>query len=326
MKEDRRARPLISMIFPAFNEADNLKELHSTLEKTAQKLSDYDFEFIFVDDCSTDKTKDILEEIRSKDRRVEMIRLSRNFGAHAASSAGLRMCRGDAAFIIAADLQDRPEDVVPNMLKLWRQGYGVVWGIRDSRQEDNREGFKLFGSKIFYYAINRLTNVKQPASGVGTILMDSKAVDAFNQSSEKNSSITMLISWVGFPQTEYHYARLARHSGKSKWTLRKRFKLALDSVLAFSYTPIRFMSLVGFVCMSISIFYGIYLVMSRILNNITVPGWTTLTAIVLFIGGIQMMMLGVLGEYLWRTYDEARPRPQYIIERSTLEPNKSRDD
>lgn len=318
---DKTARPVISVVIPAYNEEGNITALYESLIKTAANLP-YDFKFVFVDDCSKDKTADILDGLRKKDPRMDIIRFSRNYGSHAAISAGLLYSQGDAAMIIAADLQDPPDIVVPKMLAEWRKGYRVVWGVRDERKGE-RFSTILF-SRLFYFLMNSFTSAHQPPSGIGAILLDSVVVETFNKSSEKNASVAMLIAWMGFSQSTISYVRQARHSGKSKWTFTKKLKLSIDSFISFSYLPMRFMSLLGMLCTIFGLIYCADIVVSKTMKNIAVEGWSSLMIVILLIGGIQMIMLGILGEYLWRTYDEVRKRPGYIIERNTISEKQKR--
>lgn len=306
----------ISLVLPTYNEEENLAALYAALTAAAEKMRGYAFQFIFVDDCSTDRTPAILEKMRSADTRVGIIRLARNSGSHAASAAGLCYCVGDAAVIMAADLQDPAGDVLPLLAAQWEAGSKVVWGIREARKGDGVIAVAL--SRLFYSIANAVTSTRQPTTGVGAILLDRAVIDAVNASPEKNSSLSMLIAWVGFPQASVVCPRDPRAAGRSKWTLGKKVKLTVDSIIAFSYLPMRLMSFLGFLCTAAGAVYGLHIVVSRVANRISVEGWASLMIAVLLIGGIQMLMLGILGEYLWRAYDEMRPRPRYVIERNTL--------
>lgn len=312
-----KSRPKVSIILPAYNEEDNIGLFYRHLAAQMEKMAEYDFECIFVDDGSSDKTPALLSELRKSDRRVEIIRFTRNRGSHPAISAGLKFCRGAAAIIMSVDLQDDPAMVLPKLTAKWRDGHKVVWGVREMRKGEG--AVTLFFSKLFYVFTNMLTDTKQPPTGVGTILLDRTVIDAFNGSSEKNLSVVMLISWLGYPQTEITYISEARHSGRSKWTLAKKIKLTLDSLIAFSYLPLRLMILMGFVCVLMSMGYCAYILVNKFLHNILIEGWSSIMVVVLFMGGIQMLMLGMLGEYIWRIYDETRPRAHFVIEKNTIQ-------
>jgi dolichol-phosphate mannosyltransferase len=305
---------MISIILPTYNEEGNLSELHNRLSAIARKTHQHDFEFIFVDDCSQDKTPDILQDIALTDDRVKTIRFARNCGSHAAVAAGLQFCGGDVAIMLAADLQDPPE-IIPQLLLEWEKGSKVVWGIRDKREGENF--FTIACSRFFYFLMNRLTNVSQPPTGADVFLIDRQVIEAFRQSPEKNTSVYMLIAWLGYTQTYITYVKEARHAGVSKWTTSKRLKLFFDSLISFSYLPLRFMSLMGAISAFLGLLYSLVIFINAF-RGIPVQGWATLMIVVLLLGGFQMAMMGMLGEYLWRTYDETRGRPRYVIEKNTL--------
>jgi dolichol-phosphate mannosyltransferase len=216
--------------------------------------------------------------------------------------------------MLAADLQDPPE-IIPQLLLEWEKGSKVVWGVRDKREGENL--FTIACSRFFYFLMNRLTNVSQPPTGADVFLIDRQVIEAFKQSPEKNTSVYMLIAWLGYPQTYITYVKEARHAGVSKWTTSKRLKLFFDSLISFSYVPLRFMSLVGAISAFAGLLYSL-VVFINALGGIPVQGWATLMIVVLLMGGFQMIMMGTLGEYLWRTYDETRGRPRYVIEKNTL--------
>lgn len=305
---------MISVIFPTYNEQDNISALYERLVAVTAGIQEHDFEFVFVDDCSTDETHFKLCTLREKDDRVHLIRFARNCGSHAAVDAGLAMCAGDIAIVLAADLQDPPE-IIPRLVAQWEKGYRVVWGMREKRHGENF--MTLVFSRAYYFMMNRLTDVKRPPTGADVVLIDRSVIEAFKQSPEKNSSVFMLIAWLGFSQTYIEYVKEVRHTGISKWTFSKRLKMLFDSLISFSYAPLRFMSLMG----AISAFAGLLYALVIFINafrGIPVQGWATLMIVVLLLGGFQMAMMGMLGEYLWRTYDETRGRPRYVIEKNTL--------
>jgi dolichol-phosphate mannosyltransferase len=213
-------------------------------------------------------------------------------------------------------MQDPIESVLPQMISSWVGGRKVGWGVRERRGGEDL-ATRAF-SKMFYYLINRITSVRQPYFSIGAFLLDRDVIDALNRISEKNSSVVMEVAWLGFAQECIYYCSEARHTGKSKWTFAKKLKLFIDSVVSFSYVPMRFMSLFGLICTVLGAVYGVYIFVDRLLHSVAVEGWSSLMIAVLMIGGVQMIMLGVLGEYLWRAYDEMRPRPRYVIEKSTI--------
>ena len=309
---------MISAILPTYNESGNLRDLHARLAAVADTVAAHSFEFVFIDDCSTDDTPAILAALRQADERVQVIRLARNCGSHAAVAAGLAQCRGDCAVMLASDLQDPPE-LIPRLLDPWSKGYKVIWGVRERREAEPL--LVRASSRLYYHLMNRLTDVQQPPAGNDVFLIDRAVIDAFNRAPEKNTSVYMLIAWLGFPQTHITYVKEARHSGISKWTFSKRFKLFFDSLISFSYLPLRFMSLAGVTCALLGMLYGMLVFFNAVTGRVPNPGWASLMVVVLVLGGFQMAMLGVLGEYLWRTYDEGRGRPRYVIERNTFAPS-----
>ena len=310
---------MISLIIPAYNEAENLKPLYTRLVSVFKKIDKESFEIIFIDDCSTDSTPAILQEMAQRDERVEIIRFSRNCGSHAAVAGGLQFCRGDAAVMIAADLQDPPE-IIADLISEWEKGFRVVWAVRKHRKGEHFVN-RAF-SRLFYFLMNNLTDIRQAATGADVFLVDRKVMEAFKQSPEKNTSIYMFIAWLGFSQTNIEYTKEKRHSGKSKWGLSKRLKLFFDSLISFSYVPLRMMSLIGSIAAFVGLCYGM-LVLFNALCGTPIQGWSSLMIVILLLGGFQMAMMGMLGEYLWRTYDEARGRPRYVIEKNTLVDCKS---
>ena len=313
---------MLSIIIPCYNEQDNLSSLHIRLKELSKKIPNYDFEFIFVDDCSEDESPNILQNLAADDRRIKMIRFARNCGSHSAIAAGINFCKGDATIMLAADLQDPPE-IIPHLIKQWEKGFKVVWGVREARKGESF--FIRVCSRIFYHLMNHLTSISQPPTGADIFLIDRVVIEAFKKSPEKNVSVFMLIAWLGFSQSQIKYVKEKRYSGSSKWTLSSRLKLFLDSLISFSYIPLRFMSLLGAISALIGFFYGI-VVFINALRGVPILGWSSMMIIVLLLGGFQMSMLGMLGEYLWRTYDEARGRPRYVIEKNTLLEDKSLSD
>lgn len=299
----------ISVIIPCFNEQGNIDEMYQRVKKVADN-NKYELECIFIDDHSSDNSPKIIKEIHQEDKRVKMLRFARNHGCHSALSAGLSVCTGDCAVVIAADLQDPPE-IIPQMVQQWQMGNKIVWAVR-SKREGESFFTKLF-SQMYYMTINSLTTVKMPDLGADVFLADRAAIDAYKLLPEKHTSIFMAFAWLGFQQAQITYVKEARHQGLSGWTLGKKIKLLIDSIVSFSDVPIRVMSALGFVIAFLGFLYAIHVFYNYLLGS-PVEGWTSLTVFILVIGGVQMMMLGVLGEYLWRTFDESRRRPRYIIE------------
>ncbi|MDD3375721.1 MAG: glycosyltransferase family 2 protein [Candidatus Omnitrophica bacterium] len=302
---------MISVIIPAFNEQENLDELYQRLSDVALKVKGHDFEFIFVDDCSADDTQKMLKILNEKDKRVKAIRFARNSGSHAALAAGLNSCCGDCAIALAADLQDPPE-LISSLVEKWEKGAKTVWAAR-SRRDGESFSVRIF-SRIYYALINALTNIQVSALGADVFLIDRKVIEALRKMPEKHSSIYMAIAWLGFTQETICYVKEARHKGKSKWNLRMKVKLLLDSILSFSDIFIRLISIFGFLMAFSGFVYALSIICRYFFFGIPGQGWSSLIVAIFVLGGIQMIMLGILGEYVWRTFDESRNRPQYVVD------------
>ncbi len=298
----------VSILTAFYNEEGNLPVLRERLLAVLRRL-DVDYEVVLIDDHSSDQSPGIAKDWMVQDPSVRYLRLSRNSGSHAAYAAGLAQCRGDCAILLAADLQDPPE-TIPLLLQRWRDGYDVVWATRAARQGES--WFTRASARAYYWLMRRL-GLDMPARGADFLLMGRKVIDAYNAVPEKNTSFLAIILWLGFRQTSIAYIKQARHSGRSKWNLTKKLKLFVDSVVSFSYAPIRFMSLVG-ACVSVVGFLYASFVIFNALQGEPIAGWSSLMVVVLLLGGFQLLMLGVLGEYLWRAFDESRGRPRYVIE------------
>jgi dolichol-phosphate mannosyltransferase len=301
---------MISVIFPVYNEQANLPELYKRLDETVAKIDKQEFEFIFVDDCSTDDSPAILKRLRESDARVRIVRFARNCGSHAAIAYGLNCCRGDAAIVLAADLQD-PPSLIWGLIDEWNLGFQLVWGLRSKREGERF--LTLLCSKMYYALMNWLTNVKMAPLGSDVFLADRAVIEAFKRVTEKHTSVFMALAWLGFKQTKIEYTKDKRFAGQSKWRFGQKLKLTVDSLLAFSDVPIRYMSLFGVLTALLGFGYAGYVFWSYI-HGSPVEGWSSLIVAILILGGVQMIMLGVLGEYVWRTYDESRCRPRHIVE------------
>lgn len=301
-------KPLISVVVPVYNEETNIQPFYAALTKAIAGLA-ADFEVIFVDDGSADRSFELIAELARQDKRVKALRFSRNFGSHPALTAGLRQASGDAAVIISVDLQDPPE-LIGAFIERWQQGYQVVWGTRESR--DDPRGKKLLANG-FYWLIRRIAIPEYPREGMDCGLLDRKVLEAFNSFAEVSRIVTTLLVWSGFRQTVVPYHRRARLSGYSKWSLGKRVKAAIDIIVSFSYLPIRFMSYLGIFISCISFLYAAFLIVRRVFLGMGGSGWPSVMVAILFLGGIQLIMLGILGEYIWRTSEQVRARPLYIV-------------
>lgn len=305
----RRTAPsnmLISFIFPTYNEQENIHNLYARLNKLAGELKEYDFEFILIDDCSSDNTQALLKKLREKDSRVKIIRFTKNFGGHKAITAGFKFCKGDCAVSMAADLQDPPE-LLKDLLKEWHSGAPLVWAVRKDRVG---ESFSTkFFSRFYYWLINRLTDIKVPSSGSDVFLADRKVIDAFNSVKETNTSVYLLLAWLGFKDKSIEYIKEARQKGRSNWTLKKKIGLLTDSLVSFSNFPARAVNIFG-------LFLFIAGLSTALLGILKVlrGAHLFLIALIFIISGIQFMVFGLLSAYLWRIYDESRGRPKYVID------------
>lgn len=303
----------ISLVIPMYYEEKVVEECYRRTINVLSKLEKYDYELVIVNDGSKDKTLEILEKIASKDKHVKIISFSRNFGHQAAVTAGLRFVTGDAIVIIDADLQDPPE-LIPQMLEKWEQGYEVIYGKRKVRKGES--AFKLMTAKMFYKTLNALSDVEIPKDTGDFRLVDRKVVDVVNSLPEHNKFLRGLFSWVGYKQYAYEYERQERFAGKTKYPLKKMLKLASDGIISFSTKPIKMVGMLGVISIVISIIILIYALISYIfkLNQLS-AGWTSIMVAITFFAGVQLLSLWIISEYLGRVYDEAKGRPQYIVDK-----------
>ncbi|MBI5602441.1 MAG: glycosyltransferase family 2 protein [Deltaproteobacteria bacterium] len=306
-------KTFLSLVTPAFNEAENLPVLYDRLSKILKALN-LEWEWLIIDDHSADDTFGVITYLAKQDTRVHGIRLSRNFGSHMAITCGLQRAKGTGVIIMAADLQDPPE-TLPALLEKWRNGAQVVWAVR--RLREGEKSSKVGFSRLYYFLMRRITGIKDiPATGADFFLVDRTVVNAFREFSERNVSIMALITWMGFRQDYIYYDKQARKFGRSGWDLRKKLKLVVDSMTSFTYLPVRLMSYLGFFVALMGLVYAAVVIINALRGN-PVQGWSSLMLVVLVIGGFQMIMMGILGEYLWRSLDESRRRPPYLIEAVT---------
>lgn len=307
--------PVLSIVIPCFRESENIPILYGRV-RDALAPHGITWELIAVDDHSPDNTFEAAATLAAKDPRVKVVRLSRNSGSHLASLCGIELARGDAAVVMAADLQDPPE-VLVEMMQHWRQGDQVVWACR--RQ---RSGVGLIGrvmSQVYYRMLARLVpNETLPPQGADFFLLDRKVVDALGQCPESNFSILALILWLGFRQGQITYDKQARLYGRSSWHFARKIRLVLDSIISFSHLPLRLISLLGILVAAAGFLYAVYIAIAYFWGMIPVEGWSSLMVITLVLSGTQMIMLGVIGEYVWRTLHESRRRPRYNIERAVV--------
>ena len=302
----------ISVVVPMYYEEEVAKECYTRLKNVLEKIENYNYEIIFINDGSKDKTLEILKEIAEENKNVKIISFSRNFGHQCAVTAGLRYVTGDAIVIIDADLQDPPE-LIPEMIKLWEDGNDVIYGKRKSREGESR--FKLLTASMFYKTLNALSDVEIPKDTGDFRLVDRKVVEVINSLPEHNKFLRGLFSWVGFKQKAYEYERKERYAGKTKYPLKKMLKLAQDGIFSFSIKPLKIVGAMGILSVIISIMLFVYAVLSYAFDwNNLVPGWTSLMVTMTFIGGMILISLWMIGEYIGRIYDETKRRPEYIID------------
>lgn len=303
----------VSVIVPMYYEELVVNECYERLIKVLNSIKDYEYEIIFINDGSKDKTLELLQEIADIDKNVKIISFSRNFGHQAAVTAGLKEVTGDVGVIIDADLQDPPE-LIPEMLKLWEDGNQVVYGKRKKRNGESI--FKLMTAKMFYKTLNALSDVDIPEDTGDFRLVDKKVIGKMNELPEHNKFLRGLWSWVGYKQCAYEYERTKRFAGKTKYPLKKMFKLALDGIISFSSKPIKLVGILGIVSVVISFIILIYSLISYAfkLNQLS-AGWTSIMCAITFFAGVQLLSLWIISEYIGRIYDETKRRPQYIIEK-----------
>ncbi len=300
----------LSILVPIYFNESNIPYTVPRLQALSELMPGFDLEFVFVDDGSKDDSLKLLLEARERDTRIKVVKLSRNFGSMSAIQAGLSYVTGDCIGIIAADLQDPPEMFV-EMADLWQKGNKVVLAVRADREESF--GQKLF-SGAYYFLMRRFALSGYPSGGFDFLLIDKQIASELRQINEKNTNVMSLVFWLGHARAIVPYVRQSRKHGKSRWTLAKKIKLFVDSFVNFSYAPIRFMSLMGFLTAGISFAYGVFVISSLFIGNIPVRGYTTLVALITFLLGLVMIMLGVIGEYVWRVLDETRNRPGHIVD------------
>lgn len=307
------ADPRIAIVVPVYNERDNLPMFYEAVTEVMRSLGNYAWEFVFVDDGSRDGSFEVLAGLRAKDERVQALRFPRNFGSHVAIAAGIDYCRADAAVVMAADLQDPPA-LIRDFVDRWQQGYDVVWGSRSGR-DDGALRARAMG--MFYRMVRRFAIPTYPKGGTGSFcLITQPVIEAFRQCNERNRLTFGLIAWSGFRETDVPYHRPRRLVGSSSWTLRKMLRAALDTFVSFSSLPIRTISFLGILVSALSFVFGVYVFINQIFFGTRVQGWTSVMLAVLVLGGVQLLMIGVLGEYLQRILEEARARPLYIVERT----------
>lgn len=301
----------ISIVMPVYNEEEILEVAYEKILKLIQKLKNYAFELIYVNDGSEDNSLKILKEIAQTNYDVKIVNFSRNFGSQSAIIAGLREVTGEAAVIIDADLQD-PVEVIPQMISLWEQGNDIVYGKRKKRKGEKI--FKILSAKIFYWLLNVLSDTKIPKDTGEFRLVDKKVIKVINSLPEHNKFLRGLFAWCGFKQIAIEYERVPRNSGKSKFTLRKMLNLAKDGIFSFSTKPIEIIGKLGIFSILLSFGLMIYSIIGYILNsNNLIRGWTSIIVSITFFSGVQLMSLWIISQYIQRIYEESKNRPNYIV-------------
>lgn len=300
----------ISVVIPVYFNQDNLRPLYDDISQKLLSHTEYEWEIVMVNDGSKDESYAVMKELASKDQRVKIYSLSRNFGSHAAILCGLSMCTGDCAVVKAADLQE-PTEMVLEMVDSWRKGNNVVLAVRKDRQEGKSQ--TLFAN-LYYWMVRKVALPDMPKGGFDVYLLDRKVINVLMLLDEKNSALTGQILWSGFKTDKIYYTRLQREIGKSRWTLKKKIRLVTDTLFSFSSLPITAISVIGTLSCIGAVLWAVLVFIFKLMGMINVSGWTTLFIFNLLSFGIIMLTLGILGGYLWRTFDASRNRPPYIIE------------
>lgn len=299
----------ISIVVPVYYNSDTLMLLYEDMKaKILKRLGDY--EIVFVDDGSGDNSWEIMNQIREMDENVQCVKLSRNFGEHAALLAGLSVCTGDCAVTKQADLQEDSE-IILEMYDSWKKGNKVVLAVRSDRDEG---AVKKFFANLYYVIVRKFINNRMPAGGCDCYLLDRQVIKVLELLDEKNSSLTLQVLWAGFKTDHIYFHRKDREIGKSRWTLGKKIKLVMDSMMSFSYFPIRLMSSVGVIFCIVAVLMAIEVIIEKFTVGTPILGWASIMCVLLVSSGLIMLMLGMLGEYIWRALDASRNRPPYLID------------
>ena len=307
----------ISLVIPVYYNEGNLRPLYQDICQKLYIHAEYEWELVMVDDGSQDQSHTIMKELARQDGRIKIYSLSRNFGSHAAILCGLSRCTGDCAVVKAADLQE-PTEMILEMIDSWHSGNNVVLAVRRNRQEGR--GQTLFAN-LYYWLVRKAALPQMPKGGFDVYLLDRKVIHVLMQLDEKNSALTGQILWSGFRTGQVYYTRLQREIGKSRWTLKKKVRLVADTLFSFSTLPITIVSGIGTLSCIGAVVWAVLVLICKLSGAIDVSGWTTLFLFNLFSFGI-MLTLGILGGYLWRTFDASRTRPPYIIEESNEVPEE----
>lgn len=300
----------ISLVIPVYYNQDNLRPLYKDIQDKLYTHTEYEWELVMVNDGSQDNSYKVMQEIAACDERIKIYSLSRNFGSHAAILCGLSKCSGDCAIVKAADLQE-PTEMVLEMVDSWKRGNNVVLAVRKDREEGAGQ---TFFANMYYWMVRKAALPAMPKGGFDVYLLDRKVINVLMALDERNSALTGQILWSGFRTDKVYYTRLQREIGKSRWTLRKKIRLVTDTLFSFSTLPITVVSVIGTLSCIGAVIWAVLVLIFKLVGLIDVSGWTTLFMFNLFSFGVIMLTLGILGGYLWRTFDASRNRPPYIIE------------
>ena len=307
---ESKRRPLLSVVVPVFNEEEGVRAFHERASAAVRTLEDLDWEIVYVDDGSRDRSYALLAELARAEPRVRVVKFSRNFGHQIAITAGIDHARGDAVVVIDADLQDPPE-VIPAMVAKWREGFDVVYGVRASRRGDSAG--KRITASVFYRLLGRVAGIKIPVDVGDFRLMSRRIVTSFRTLREKDRFVRGLVAWLGFRQTGVSYDRDPRFAGETKYPYRKMIRFAHDGLVSFSTVPLRLATWLGYVASILAFLYLASVFVQKALGH-TVQGWATIMVAMLFLGGVQLICLGIMGEYIGRIFNEIKPRPMYVVE------------
>jgi glycosyltransferase involved in cell wall biosynthesis len=303
-------RELLTVVVPVFNEVETIDVFYTRMKQVVDSLSPMSYEFIFIDDGSRDDSFAKLTSLADHDTRIRIVKLSRNFGHQNAVTAGIDTARGEAVVIIDADLQDPPE-IIPSMVRKWREGYDVVYGVRENREGE--KWMKLYTAALFYRIMKRITRIEIPVDVGDFRLMSRRVVDKFKQIRERDRFVRGLVSWVGFRQVGVMYKREKRYAGETKYPIGKMIKFSLDGITSFSHAPLKIATWLGYGVSLIALLYTMIIIVEKFMG-MTVPGFASIMAGMLFLGGVQLICLGIMGEYIGRIFNETKARPIYIIE------------
>lgn len=315
-------KKLITILVPAYNEQEVLNLLYDRLQKLMDEQSKYNFEILFINDGSKDDTFKIMQNLRKKDKRVCYLNLSRNFGKETAMMAGLDYSKGDCVIIIDADLQDPPE-LIPEMLKYWEEGYDDVYAKRRSRKGESF--MKKFTSKMYYKTLQSITNIEIQKDTGDFRLLDRRCVEALKSIRESQRYTKGLFSWIGYNKKEILYDRDPRAAGQTKWNYGKLINLSIDGLTSFTTAPLRWSALIGILISLAGFIYMLVIIFKTLVYGVDVPGYSSTMVVILFLGGIQLIFLGVIGEYLGRAFYETKGRPLYFIDRYNEEKENNKD-